>query len=246
MPFTVVNSGLDVSSKAVTEKIDRSFAAFDEQIENDPQRTEKYLQKANDAKKLSDDLFNQIEDLKRQVIIGSGGMIDKETHKKIEIKNDMSVTSLMQKGELFDDRNLEVSTNVMINKGNGDKLKASINKARADFLALVDDPNAKKELESQIPLKAEDPTEKVDGVLKDWTAMNFEMVPTIAAVTLLNKYQNDIRNSEGLLVDYLLKQVNAKTVVVDRIQAKVIAPTSYVWPDKVIRADILLPLIVLP
>jgi hypothetical protein len=235
--FHVVNSGLDVSSSAQSEKNDQSFAAFDEQYKNDPVRTGPYLEKAKKAKSLADGLYNHLEDLKKQIIEASGGLNDRETHDKLDLTKG-TVAQLMKQGELENDRDLESTTNIMINKGEGPKLKEQINKLRSDFLSLVDDPGAKSQLQTQIPLKAEDPTEKIDGVLKDWSAMNFEMVPTIAAVTLLNKYQNDVRNSEGLIVDYLLKQVNAKTVVVDRIQAKVIAPTSYVMAGQSYKADI--------
>ena len=235
--FHVVNSGLTVSSAAITSKNDQTFAAFDEQYKNDPQRTGPFLDKAKKAKQMSDQLYSDIEKLQRDIITGSGGIKDKETGKSLDV-NSMPVTQLMAKGELFDDRNLEVSTNIMINKGNGDALKAKINKLREDLLNLVDNPQDKKTLQSQLPLIAVDPTEKLDGVLKNWSETNFEMVPTIAAITLLNKYQNDIRNSEDLMIEYLFKQVNAKTVVVDRIQAKVIAPTSYIMSGQDYKADI--------
>ncbi|HYV91555.1 MAG TPA: GldM family protein [Chitinophagales bacterium] len=243
--FHVVNSGLDVSSSAETQKNNQTFAAFNEQLKNDKERTTPFFNKAQQAKQLSDKLYDSIEDLKRQIISGSKGIVDNVTHKHLD-KEDLSkdpyksmpVSELMKKGELFDDRNLEVSTNVMINNGNGDRLKAKINTLRNNLLSLVDDPNEKKNLEAEVSLKAVDPTEKMDGVLKNWSETNFEMVPTIAAITLLNKFQNDIRNSEGLIVEYLLRQVNAKTVVVDRIQAKVIAASSYVMAGQPYKADI--------
>ena len=201
--FHVVNSGLDVSSSAETEKNDQTFAAFNEQLKNDKDRTTPFYNKAQEAKQLSDKLFDSIEYLKRQIIIGSGGIIDNVTQKHLDKEalskdpyKSMPVSELMKKGELFDDRNLEVSTNIMINKLNGDKLKEKINTLRNNLLSLVDDPNEKKNLESEVSLKAVDPTEKMDGVLKNWSETNFEMVPTIAAITLLNKFQNDIRNSE--------------------------------------------------
>ncbi|MBA2423633.1 MAG: hypothetical protein H0V61_10495 [Chitinophagales bacterium] len=235
--FHVVNAGLTVSSEAISSKNTETFGAFDEQFKNDPKRTGPFLEKAKRAKQLSDEMYASIEDLQREMISLSGGIIDNETGEKIDVKS-MAVSDLMKKGELFDDRNLEISTNLMINKGKGDELKAKINKLRSDLLGLVDNAQDKKNLESQLPIIAEDPTEKTDGVVKGWTVTNFEMVPTIAALTLLNKYQNDVRNSEDRIVQYLFKQVNAKSVVVDRIQAKVIAPTSYVMAGQEYKADI--------
>ena len=235
--FHVVNSGLDVSSSAVQQKNNQTFASFAEQLKNDEPRTRPFYDSAQLVKKHSDALYDTIENLKRIMINASGGMKDNITGAKMDLKSG-PLSELMKKGHLEDDKNLEVSTNLMINKGEGDKLKAAINKLRADLLSKVGDPGEKKKLEAQIPLRAEDPTEKLDGVMKNWTEMNFEMVPTIASVTLLNKFQNDIRNSEDLIAEYLLRQINAKTVVVDRIQAKVIAPTSYVMAGQQYKADI--------
>src|SRR5690242_10550349 len=81
--FHVVNSGLDVSSSAVSQKNNQTFSAFDEQLRNDEQRTRPFYDKAQQAKKLSDDLFAKIEDLKREMINASGGLIDNATHKKM-------------------------------------------------------------------------------------------------------------------------------------------------------------------
>src|SRR5437773_7223351 len=74
--FHVVNSGLDVSSSAETQKNDQTFAAFNEQLKNDKDRTTPFYNKAQQAKKLSDALHDTIEYLKRQIIIGSGGIVD--------------------------------------------------------------------------------------------------------------------------------------------------------------------------
>lgn len=235
--FHVVNSGLTVSSAAITNKNNQTFDAFNEQFKNDPVRTGPFLEKAKNTKKSSDDLYNEIEALQREIIELSGGIIDKETKKKMDV-NSMPYSELMRKGELDNDRDLDVSTTIMINRGKGDSLKMKINKLRADLLATVDNPVDKKAIETQLPLMAVDPTEKLDGVMKSWTETNFEMVPTIAALTLLNKYQNDIRTSEDLIVEYLFKQVNAKTVMVDKILAKVIAPTSYIMAGQQYKADI--------
>ncbi|HUM47941.1 MAG TPA: GldM family protein, partial [Chitinophagales bacterium] len=235
--FHVVNSGLSVSSAAITSKNNQTFLNFEEQYKNDSTRTGPFLTKAKKAKVMSDQLYAEIEDIQRELITESGGIKNLETGETMDVKS-MAVSELMKKGEMFDDRNLEVSTNLMINKGKGDELKAKINKLRGDLLSLVDNPQDKKMLEAQVSVNAIDPTEKIDGVMKSWTVTNFEMVPTIAALTLLNKYQNDIRNSEDLIVEYLFKQVNAETVVVDKIMAKVIAPSSYIMAGQPYKADI--------
>src|SRR6185436_9982101 len=131
-------------------------------MKNDKDRTTPFYNKAQKAKQLSDKLFDSIEYLKRQIIIGSGGINDNTTEKRLDLTKDpyksMPVSELKKKGELEDDRNLEISTRIMINEGNGHRLKDKINALRNDLLSLVDDPNEKKNLESEVSLKADDPT----------------------------------------------------------------------------------------
>ncbi|MCS6990276.1 MAG: hypothetical protein NZL95_00230 [Chitinophagales bacterium] len=235
--FHVVNSGISDSVEAINSKNDKTFAAFEKQMQNDPERTRPFMEKAMIAKKLSDELFNKIEALKKEIVVKSGGLVDKQTGKKVPV-TDAPLSEQLKKANLFDDRNLDIATNIMVLNRKGHQLQADINKLRQDLLALVEDPAAKKELESQMPLIAEDPTEKKDGVLKNWAEMNFELVPTIAAITLLNKFQNDIRNSESLIIDYLYQKIKADIVVVDKIQAKVIAASNYVMAGQTYKADI--------
>lgn len=72
--FHVVNSGLSVSSAAITSKNNQTFAAFEEQYKNDAQRTGPFLEKAKKVKVFSDQTFNDIEELKRELITESGGI----------------------------------------------------------------------------------------------------------------------------------------------------------------------------
>src|SRR4030095_7202874 len=65
--FHVVNSGIDVSKAAIGEKNDQTFKAFDKQLKNDPKRTQPLLDKANAAKSMSDNVYDYIEGLKKEI-----------------------------------------------------------------------------------------------------------------------------------------------------------------------------------
>src|SRR4030095_2679811 len=106
--FHVVNSGLSISSAAIDSKNNQTFTAFADQYKNDPTRTGPFLNKAKQAKQMSEQLYNEIESIQKQIIEESGGIKDKNPpHAVLDVKA-MPVSQLMQKGELFDDRNLEV------------------------------------------------------------------------------------------------------------------------------------------
>src|SRR5262245_19100498 len=81
--------------------------------------------------------------------------------------------------------------------------------------------------------------ENEEGELKDWVHSNFEMVPTIAAVTLLNKFQNDARISEAQILDHLYKSIDELDQKVNKLEARVIAPNNYILAGNAYKADIL-------
>ena len=53
------------------------------------------------------------------------------------------------------------------------------------------------------------------------------MTPAIAGLTILSKFQNDVRNSEAQMVDYFHKKIGEVKVVFDEFQAIAQANTTY-------------------
>ncbi len=45
------------------------------------------------------------------------------------------------------------------------------------------------------------------------------MTPTVAALTILGKFQNDMKSFESQMVDYLHTQIGAVKIVYDKFQA---------------------------
>ena len=67
---------------------------------------------------------------------------------------------------------------------------------------------AKADFGKQLPLDLSVPKSQSGNALtgdsvKDWVTNYFHMTPTIAALTILSKFQNDVKNSESQMVDYL-------------------------------------------
>lgn len=230
--FHVVNQGITNSNNAVDSKNSKSMAAFQKELDVQGDKAKPFYDKAVQTKQIVDGLIKTIESYKDQIVVACGGWNDKSGvhHAEGGWSPD--------KGELEDDRNLDGCTLVMIEQGNGDKLKKAIEDARAKLLALIDDPAKKKEFENQLPIRIDPPRATEDNPIPEWVETNFHMVPTIAAMTLLNKFQNDARNSESQIVDYLLSQINAKDFKFDKMAAKVIAPTSYIMQGTEYKADI--------
>jgi gliding motility-associated protein GldM len=195
--FDIVNDSIKTSNSSIDSKNNITYNQFTKLMASDAAKVGPLKAKADQVKKLSAAAVASIEALKGQIITASGG--------------------LNEKGEIKKKDHLDAATHVMENEKKGPALQAELKKLRNDLLALVN-PKDRDAMAKQLPLQVEEPVQK-GAVKKNWTTYHFNMVPTIAAVTILGKFQNDIKNSESMIIDKLLKEVSEDDFVFDQLDA---------------------------
>ena len=79
-----------------------------------------------------------------------------------------------------------------------------------------------------------------DGVKLNWELENFYHQPMAAVVTNLAKMQADMKNVESEFLHVFASASSKFTFKIDKLQAKVIAPTAYVLAGQPFKADIVL------
>ena len=67
---------------------------------------------------------------------------------------------------------------------------------------------------------------------KSWEAAYFHMVPTVAALTMLSKFQNDVKTSENKVVAFCHEQVGKVTVRFDTYAAVIGQSSNYLMPGQ--------------
>ncbi|MBC9931385.1 gliding motility protein GldM [Chitinophaga qingshengii] len=197
--FSIVNNSIITSNGALTDKNNFIYGQFTEQMKENAEKVGPLKAKAEEVKKLSADAYNYVEGLKDLIIQQSGGK--DET------------------GELKSKSDLDAPTRVMENMKKGPELEARLQELRKKLLTFVE-PKDQAKFAKTLPLKIEVGKSGADhtGAAKTWTTYHFNMVPTIAAVTILGKFQNDIKNSESAIIDDLYRQINAKDFKFDKIR----------------------------
>jgi hypothetical protein len=232
--FHTVNQGIINSNVSVDNKNAITMKSFAGAMDKDAAKTKPWMDKANTVESEAEKMNKEIDAIKDEIVEQTGGWKD-------EAGNKGTGSWSPEKGRLEDEKNLDVSTRLMVEEKKGYELQDKLLALRNKYLSLIDDPATKKTIEAQMPLNipAKDAMFKnSEGQQKDWVDLNFHMVPTIACVTLLNKYKNDVKNSEAMLMDYFLAQINAKDFKFDKLTARVIAPTSYVMSGQEYKSDI--------
>src|SRR5690606_30630687 len=118
-------------------------------------------------------------------------------------------------------------------------LEKKIQTLREQLLSMYDNPVEREEVAQILPLKIEMPKKTIDNK-KTWTQVNFEMVPTIAAITILSKIQNDVKNSEAQVIDDLFKKIGQQEFVFDTYKPLISANAGYVIAGQKYEAQIML------
>ncbi|WP_256001995.1 type IX secretion system motor protein PorM/GldM [Pedobacter deserti] len=217
--FKNINDSLVSSKSNVDTSIDQLFASFQNtKLKDEPARAQPIWAKANQAKAYADELHNYVQRLKDQFRTEGNG-IDEET------------------GDLTERANLDIAQNIMINKGEGAKLKQKINETRQKLIALLDD---KDRAGVTFTLEATDAEKRVNGK-KKWEDINFgEGTPLTAANTILSKIQSDVRNAEAEVVKKLFGNMDKALVNLDQFSAVAVAPSSYVVQGQPYTAEVFL------
>ncbi len=181
--------------------------------------------RAKKARQVSGDLIKYIDELKTQIVAGAEGR-----------KEDSNGDGKTEDEEITKADDTEKHANLMINNKKGEELRAKINKARTDLIAL-----APKEKQSSIKSDLITDDFKEEGEVKKWESVMFEHTPAAAVVTLLSKIQNDTRNTESQLLDILKDMLTSDIVVVENFTAKVIPNNgTYITEGGKYSADIFL------
>jgi len=230
--FATVNNSIKKSNGVIEDKNEVTFKSFAEKLKapETQQLASIWAPKANEAKKLSDDLYNYLDDLKGKLEKEAG---THESNGKKEINAD----------------NLDAAIRLMDKQGKGAELYAKLGDFKKQLIGVLN-PNApefannpgmketlKRDAENfdkSLPIDLTVPEShagnKYGQDANGWTQSYFHMTPAIAALTILSKFQNDVRNSEAQIVDYCHKKIGEVVVVYNKFQAIATANTTYAMP----------------
>jgi gliding motility-associated protein GldM len=232
--FKTVNHSIERSNGVVDQKNGITYAAFTREL-TDPQTAalaKIWAPPAMQVKSMSATMTAYIESLKERLIQASNPKVDKEGKRE------------------FTDGNLDAATRLFDKNGEGKVLYDSLRKFRLDLLKQLDPANypdvsdkIKQDLKAQqdefakrLPIDTRIPESEAGNHLdgsdsaKNWTIRYFHMTPTIAALTILSKFQSDVKNSESQVVDYLHKQIGEVKVVFDKFEPLISPSATYLMP----------------
>ncbi len=214
--FKVVDNSLRESNHVLTGSNNEIYKSLDE-LSADPKTAERaaiWKPKADQIKAIAADAYNLIEKQKQD----------------LKIESDLDVAT----GEFRED-NIDAATRYFDTKNNGQILYKKLEEFQKKLFAI--DSELKKEIINEFPLNLETPKSTAGNIstgneLRDWVSIYFNMTPTIAALTILSKFQNDIKNSENLAATFCLNQVGSVKLIMDKFEPMVGTSSTYLMPGE--------------
>lgn len=210
--FKTVNNSLENTNITVNKSTEQIMASLAEK-KRDPSssiRANFWYPKAEEAQRLSKEIFTYIQSLKDKILTEAGGD-PKDPNKKYK------------EGEL------EVTTRIMVEKGDGKKLEKMLAEYKKNILGI--DPSIDSAFKTTLPINLEKP--KSDSRAgKTWEGAYFHMVPAVAGLTILSKFQSDVRTSENRVVQFCHNKVGEVNVVFDSYGAVIGQSSNYLMPGQ--------------
>jgi len=239
--FRVVDSSLLHTLKAVDVKSHQVYLSFEQAYAENPTKVQEWKQKADKVQSSTKDIFSYILHLKEDIVNYSGATIASEENPvnadDFYLITENGDTLIVEKQD-----DLNGPSELMITQKRAIELNKKITEYRNGLVALLDEDDVElkqsilKELETPDPIvNLKDGTDK-----KTWETQYFLDKPLVAILTLLSKFQIDVKNSEANLINYLYGQIDAGSFKFNKLGARIIANSNIILQGDVYEAEVFL------
>jgi gliding motility-associated protein GldM len=202
--FSLVDQMLNRKVESASSGNKLLLADIQEAMNNNPEATKEWYDKAKQVQKASDELYDYLENLKIEIVKEADG-------------EDSDIHNINSK------ENLEAGTYVMVAQKKGEQLYTKINEYRHMIQKMILDPqkreNVLKNLSTDIPGKTNTSAPK-------WASYHFEHIPVAADIVLLSKFQDDVRYAEEEALHGFLANTN-----INELDLRVNDVRAYVIPN---------------
>lgn len=204
--FSQVQQGISSTNANLESRNAVQFTYLESLYEKNPEKAGVWYNKGQELHTRSEALYKTIEELKQAIAVAADGK--KGDYHNIQNNDD-----------------LEASSVTMLNPATqrGRQLREQVDAYRDYVVTLIPDTAKRNAVKSMLDTKPHNP--KGIAVATTWEQGLFDNMPAVAAVTMLTKLENDIRQAESEALTNLITNVDIGDVRVNELSAYVI-PTS--------------------
>ena len=223
--FRLVNQSLNRTLAIAQAKNNALYDHFQYLADQNPDKVGDWLKKAKVLRTESDRLYDYIETMKwdiARIADGAEGDPSDLSDKGAGNLDAAGQIGLVETGEFNGRRMIRATV-----------LRNMIGAFSDTLQNLVQQDSIRRDQVRQIFTTEDSPQ-------RPWERQVFEFMPAAAAISVLSKLQNDIRNSEAEIITYLIAQIDAGDYRVNKLDAMVIPVSTYVMRGGKFSAQIVL------
>jgi len=204
--FSLVHEGLNRTNENLTKRNEVQFSYLQDIYGQNPVKAAAAFAAGKDLHNRSNRLYAYIDSLK--VLIARSADGPDGNYMKIENLDNLDAASIVMLDPL---------------SRRGEKLRKELEEYRRYVVTLISDKQKRETVERMLNTSPV----RVAGMINPvpWEQKMFDNMPAIAAVTLLTKLQNDMRQAESEAMGYLITGIDVGDIRVNELNAYVI-PTS--------------------
>lgn len=208
--FKTVDNSLQRSSSVVSLSTSTYLKSLQDKVNKPESRdsASKWYPLAQQAQQYSNNVYNYIQGIKDSIL--------RAAEFNPQENGDSS----------FKEDNLDISTRILVDGGTGKQLYQKLEEFRKQMLSLEPKITREFSLNNSLPIDLTMP-KVVNKENNTWEAAYFRMTPVVATLTMLSKFQNDVRSTENKVIEFCHKQVGQVEVVFDSYQPLVGSSATY-------------------
>lgn len=219
--FNQVQEGLSRTNLNMSAKNDIQFRYLEELYRKNPAKTEQWYKLGTDLHGKSGALYNHIDSLKMAIARQADGP-------QGDYRNLVNLDDL------------EAASVTMLNPANvnGKRLRMAIDQYREFVASLIPDKEKRAAVNEILTTHVKNKPGTVGPTT--WEEKMFDNMPAVAAITILTKLQNDIRQAETEALSNLITNVDIGDVRVNSLDAYVIPNSNMIMRGGKYSANIVL------
>lgn len=240
--FIIVDEGLQTTNKSFQSKIDYVYNEIDKQALIKGDQVIPVQEAAKDAKKWAHEVFEHIEHLKVHLIM------------HIDKVDEAAADTLAKKiKDVKSSDNYDEPTHILLGSdpaqiegSEARELKNMLDEYRANMKGLFNregiellDEKTVLENMGDLGIDTKDiPEEDKESDFKFWEYKKFYHTPLWSTLAILTQIQSEVLNAESIIADKLLTSIGAGDFKFDKLEAKVMANSNYIFKGSPYEAEV--------
>ena len=262
--FFEVNVGIERTIRNFSSKNSETYSDFEKAVDNNKLKFQEVKDKAFSVRSEADDIVDYIQEMKYELVFSAdkgqvylgdpSSVIDTASGKIISdmaISPDKEGNPVLFNDLLDDQKKMPIAYlrnksgtldagELFYQKGVKNELrKATILKEKLlTFSNSLIDITINEEVLSDNIKSVFNIDKKFGKKNVVWQEYNFRDMPTVGALTILSKIQSDVRNSEADVIDFLKKDIDAKSLKFSSAEGLQVPQSNFVIKGDSFRSEI--------